>query len=657
MSKFKFTVVDLENRVRTGALMARDLAAAQQMIASKGFRVVELVQVDEPPPAAAPPAPPLSAGEQALSSRPIPARLPIPSSPPEGWTKWASGPSSGLPQEQGKEAGRSNVPLPLGGIEGSRAGPSRTSGEIERARSTVSLPIAGTGTAGPSPMGPTPADREGPHTREAAGGRTDAESGLEQVSTPGPAPRGPTEWGPVFVPHAAEEKPLSSESDLAPPELPPLPRVSPALTRRIRLSSISEAGPAPKPLPPLLYPPPDTEGLGPDGTGPGLGSELIEQERDFHEAEPPLPSLPPLPKASSSIRRERPRRMDFAGSQSPEETAAASRRSDPAELLRLERLLEQELAELSAGSHGALPEGEPSLTEPEPVSEVISPSAAQPAQEVEVPGSPRGEPGNPATDNLRSALLSVPDEASKTTKPAPVGASTRSIDLRTIDFSIAAPAKPEPKAASTPAPVASRDLLQKEVEALTSKLEFRSPTGSPKPVPSVSGKKAYRAEPAAEVSYRPGLAEKGSEFAMKTLLSFLFIAGIGMLGVFWLIWSWFTPPSLAKHSATANYGPLQFHCIGNVLLPTAADYSDVSVSIEFPQVPFRKAYSWSTLQHYTASSYELPVDLKFVKLPGFFVIHALKPGFKEGVSSREQVPANGEMVRVADIFVRRESAP
>ena len=248
--------------------------------------------------------------------------------------------------------------------------------------------------------------------------------------------------------------------------------------------------------------------------------------------------------------------------------------------------------------------------------------------------------------------------------PAGVGAPTRAIDLRTIDFSVIA--APAPAAAPAPSPEppatsASREALKKEVEALASKLEVRGAgAGEGSKLPSgelafvkKGGQPAYRAKPVAPLDFKPSVLEKGAQLAGGGQGSTFAILGIAaLLGFLWIVAGWVSPAPPPKRTGAVAEA-LRFHCVGNVFLPSSTSFSDVSLVVEFPQVPFRRSYAWSELSHPNPHAYDCAVDFKFTKLPGFFNVHVSKPGVKEVVSKQLAVPIEAGQIAVPDLYVKK----
>ena len=230
------------------------------------------------------------------------------------------------------------------------------------------------------------------------------------------------------------------------------------------------------------------------------------------------------------------------------------------------------------------------------------------------------------------------------------------IDISTIDFNLKAPTKEEEK----PAASARRDLLRQEVESLTSKLEFRGPSPSAKPVPAVElsftggagRKQAPRIAPVAPLDYKPSLLDNAFKAVSEGSGTFAILGGVAFLGVLWLLAGWGAPTITPKRAGAPEI--IRFHCVGNIHVPSSASFTDVNLMVELPQVPFRtKTYSWAEVAHPTSQSYDCSIDLKLFKPPGFFNVHVTEPGCKEAVSKQVPIPPNADQVLVPDLFLKK----
>ena len=119
----------------------------------------------------------------------------------------------------------------------------------------------------------------------------------------------------------------------------------------------------------------------------------------------------------------------------------------------------------------------------------------------------------------------------------------------------------------------------------------------------------------------------------------LVVVGGLLLGCLWVLTRWLAPAAPARET----WGSLQavrFHCLGNLSLPSASsDPKDVSLVLELPPSSFRKTYTWAELSHPAPRQLDCSVDLKLNQIPSHFVLHLIKPGYKEAVSGPWPVPS------------------
>lgn len=111
------------------------------------------------------------------------------------------------------------------------------------------------------------------------------------------------------------------------------------------------------------------------------------------------------------------------------------------------------------------------------------------------------------------------------------------------------------------------------------------------------------------------------------------------VGVLWGLWSASRPKELPPEppKPTAISASVE----GSLELNPASDLSDVTLTIEFPEVPFQKSTTWSELKHTPANGFQLQASFQTLPAPNYYTVRASKAGYKDAVSDKQLLNSHG----------------
>ena len=100
---------------------------------------------------------------------------------------------------------------------------------------------------------------------------------------------------------------------------------------------------------------------------------------------------------------------------------------------------------------------------------------------------------------------------------------------------------------------------------------------------------------------------------------FLYVA-MGCLGVLHLVASYFAAPTAPRYQETPLC-KIQVRVQGRLSVP-GEDFEDASISLDFPEIPFRATRKWSELEHTAPDAYSMNLEFQSPRQPTKMLVRA-----------------------------------
>lgn len=162
------------------------------------------------------------------------------------------------------------------------------------------------------------------------------------------------------------------------------------------------------------------------------------------------------------------------------------------------------------------------------------------------------------------------------------------------------------------------------------------------------GAGGIKIEPAEPRRYRPTFWDYLEKMSPDSPLFTTTVAVLAILGSLYLTTGFLRKPPEPKN-VPKPAEEVRFEGVGAVTMSGVTDYGDVTLVVDFPQVPYQKSGKWSDFQHPSAGRYKFAIDFQCAHAPTRFQVRALKPGYKEVVSKQMAVPQPGGVSKLPDM--------